>query len=91
MYNGIRFTKPKEIERITETACRILEEVGVEIESPRLVEILKESFPESLWEKRGRLCFSTKLSRGCFSPEKAAGRPVSLRWLAGRKFTKAII
>ncbi len=74
MYNGIRFTKPKEIERITETAFRILEEVGVEIESPRLVEILKESFPESLWEKRGRLCFSTKLSRGVFLSGKGGGK-----------------
>lgn len=66
MYNGIRFTKPEEMEHITETAFRILEEVGVKIESSRFIEILKERFPGGLWERRGRVCFQKKLCQEVF-------------------------
>lgn len=75
MYNGIRFTKPGEVEMIVETAFRILEEIGVCIENDELTALIREKFSGNAFWKNGRLCFPSALSREIFSSGKGKQPP----------------
>jgi len=66
MYNGFRFTGENEIEQITDTSFRILEQIGVQVAYPPLVEKMIQKEPHRLEQKNGRICVARSLAKENF-------------------------
>jgi len=66
MYNGIKFTENSDIERITETSFKILNECGVSVEHEKLAELICGYNPENIRLSGKRIYINTGFARDYF-------------------------